>query len=418
MNQTRTLIIFVLLTTLWLPVGAMAQTVGLENLPKLAKMEQAGLLVLNQQNQPLISKQATQLFVPASTTKLVTAYLALSLWGEQHRFRTDFFIQSEQGKTVLLVKGYGDPFLVSEELMVIAQKLSELLITRGVKQVDEIRLDTSYFSEGLTLPGTSESDNPYDAVPSAIAANFNTLYLYNKAGKVYSAEKQTPITPLALELGAQVGLKKERVNTGPNAKVSQRYFAELLAAFLRQQGVKVSEKVEWGKVSETAVADYQHFNSMTLVEMIRPMMKYSTNFIANQLALMMAAESYGAPVDNKKVTQLYQTQLERYFDWKGGVIEEGAGLSRSNRLSPEQLVELLQAFKPWKDLLPEIEAGVIAKSGSLIGVSTLAGYIQQDEHWLPFALMMNQKVPYRYRNKVAKQLRAQLKRPVVNDDAD
>jgi len=387
-----------------------AQSLSLEHLPKLNAMEQAGLLVLDKQNHPLISKNASQLFVPASTTKLLTAYFALQHWGADHQFKTDFFVRTEQGKTILWVKGYGDPFLVSEELRLIAEKLSAILAQRGLKQIDEIRLDASLFEKSLTLPGTSESDNPYDAVPSAIAANFNTLYLVNKSGKVASAESQTPLTPLALELGKTVTAKKTRFNTGPDAKVSQRYFAELLAAFLRQQGINVKNKVVWDLVEPNWVVDYAHSNSMTLIEIIRPMMKYSTNFIANQLALMMAADVYGAPVDGDKVKRLYQAKIAELFNWKGAVIEEGAGLSRNNRLSPEQLIELLQAFKPWRDLLPEIETGVLAKSGSLIGVSTLAGYIQQDQNWLPFALMMNQKTPYRYRNKVAKQLRMELNR--------
>ena len=387
-----------------------AQSLNLEQLPKFNAMEQAGLLVLDKQNQPLISKNASKLFVPASTTKLLTAYLALQYWGADHQFNTDFYIRTVQDKTILWVKGHGDPFLVSEELRLIAEKLSAILAQRGLKQIDEIRLDTSLFKTDLMLPGTSESDNPYDAIPSALAANFNTLYLVNKSGKIESAEAQTPLTPLALELGKTVSTQKTRFNTGPDAKISQRYFAELLAAFMRQQNMIVKNKLVWESVEPNWVVDYAHSNSMTLIEIIRPMMKYSTNFIANQLALMMAADLYGAPVDEQKVKRLFETKMSESFNWTGALIEEGAGLSRNNRLSTEQLIELLQAFKPWKDLLPEIETGILAKSGSLIGVSTLAGYIQQEQNWLPFALMMNEKAPYRYRNKVARQLHKHLNR--------
>ena len=409
LTKTGLLWMFTLLVYVSLALSAMAQTTGFERLPQLATMQQAGLLVLDNQNQPVMSKNAHQAFVPASTTKLLTAYLALLHWGDEHRFKTDFFIKTDQQSTVLWIKGYGDPFLVSEELKVIAQKISGLLAQRGLKEITDIRLDASYFEHALNLPGTSETDNPYDAVPSALATNFNTLYLYNQAGKVYSAETQTPMTPLAHELGQNVSSTKTRVNTGADATLSQRYFAELLAAFLRQQGVSVSERIEWKKLpGEAAVADYQHLNSRTLLEMIRPMMTYSTNFIANQLALMMAADVYGAPVNAKKVKQLYRTQLAHYFDWNTAVIEEGAGLSRNNRLSPQQLTQLLQAFKPWQALLPEVAPGVVAKTGTLLGVSTLAGYIQKNQDWLPFALMINQDVPSDYRNLVVRQLRLEL----------
>jgi D-alanyl-D-alanine carboxypeptidase/D-alanyl-D-alanine-endopeptidase (penicillin-binding protein 4) len=54
--------------------------------------------------------------------------------------------------------------------------------------------------------------------------------------------------------------------------------------------------------------------------------------------------------------------------------------------------------------LPEVELNVFAKSGTLMGVSTLAGYIHADKVWYPFAFMINQKVPYRYRNQLIKEL--------------
>ena len=410
MIKIRLLLVFSLSFLLLLPSWANGQSVSLNTLPRLANMQQAGLLLLDAQGEPLISKQASQLFVPASTTKLVTAYLALSHWGEAHQFKTDFFLQSINSKTILWVKGYGDPFLISEELLIIAQQLTERLTQQGLQRIDEIRLDTTVFSNDLMLPGTSQSDNPYDAVPSAIAANFNTLYLMKHSGQLVSAEAQTPLTPLALEVGQSLTSKKQRINLGADPKVGQRYFAELLAEFLRQQGVEVGETITWGEVNPTLPRVYQHTNSHSLADIIRPMMKYSTNFIANQLVLMMATERYGAPATTSKVKQFFLEQLASHFEWSGTLLEEGAGLSRNNRLSPEQLIDLLQAFKPWRDLLPEIETGVMAKSGSLIGVSTLAGYILQDQDWLPFALMMNERAPYRYRNKVARQLQAELNR--------
>lgn len=415
-NKLRILITVTLLGSLFFSFTASANehVKGLENLPKLANMQQAGVLVLDRYNQPMVIKNASQGFVPASTAKVLTAYLALQHWGEQHQFKTDFFIKTEQDRTVLWVKGYGDPFLVSEELMVIAKNLSGLLRAGGIKQVDEIRLDTTFFVKDLMLPGISETDNPYDAVPSPLAANFNTLFLFKRLGKVYSAEPQTPLTPLAIELGQNLTSQRTRVNTGQDARVSQRYFAELLAAFVRQQGVIVGDKVSWQTVDAGWAVDYQHLNSMSLAAMIRPMLKYSTNFVASQLALMMAGEVYGAPVDSNKVGRLFQDQLNKYFNWSGAVIEEGAGLSRANRLNPQQLVELLQAFKPWQALLPEVEPGVVAKSGTLLGVSTLAGYLQQGDSWLPFALMINQPVPYGYRNEVAKQLQIELSRVVAD----
>jgi len=377
------------------------------------QLDQAGILLLDQQMNPLQSKASQQFFIPASTTKLITALLALRHWGADYQFKTTFYL-TEQDQPTLLVKGYGDPFLVSEELAMIAQQLAKRLKHQGITSLAGIELDTSYYQTDLKMPGAGRSDNPYDAIPSALAANFNTIYIRKTAEGFESAEPQTPITKTALKLAKQIRTFKktslgrvQRVNLGADERLSQTYFAELLAAFLRLEGLNISEKVEWSVLSEQprpASLIYEHRNHLTLDEMIRPMMKYSTNFVANQLALNLSQEVMGGAASAEKVAQTYHQLLTELFDWQEFTIEEGAGLSRQNRLSPEQLIEVLTAFQPWRHLLPEIERDVYAKSGSLLGVSTLAGYLHKESQWYPFAFMINQKVPYRYRNKLAKEL--------------
>jgi D-alanyl-D-alanine carboxypeptidase/D-alanyl-D-alanine-endopeptidase (penicillin-binding protein 4) len=142
--------------------------------------------------------------------------------------------------------------------------------------------------------------------------------------------------------------------------------------------------------------------------MIRPMLKYSTNFIANQLALALAADAYKQPANAQLVKQYMNTTLQQQFRWGNFNIQEGAGLSRQNHLTPTQLIDLLHHFKRWKHLLPKKETGVYAKSGTLKGVSTLAGYLVRNNEWKPFALMINQHVPHKLRNQIAKQLRKTL----------
>lgn len=388
---------------------ARAQSVDIATLlPELAQMQQAGLLVMDGDKRALFSQRAAEGFVPASTTKLVTAFVALTHWGAEHRFKTEFYLQHRTDGVWLGVKGFGDPFLTSEALSDAAQNLAAHFQQAGVRRLQGVVLDASYYEASLSLPGNAHSANPYDAVPSALAANFNTLYVAKIGGKVISAEPQTPLTPTSEALSAAVPVGKTRINTGRDAEVGQRYFAELLAAFLRRQGVNVGEAVKWQKIAPEAAAAkpfYTYRNAMTLAEVIKPMMKYSTNFIANQLALSLSAELYGAPATAQKVKRLFAEQLEAHFDWQDAYIEEGAGLSRNNRLTPVQLAQLLEAFRPWQRLLPEVEAGVFAKSGSLLGVSTLAGYIQHQQRWLPFVVMINEQVPYyHYRNEVARVL--------------
>jgi len=396
-------LIATLLSLVFLPLSCSLAS----SLDTFNRYNSAGLLYLDESGKVINEKRAKDLFVPASTTKLVTAYLALNHWGEDHRFKTDFFLDESTANPALWIKGYGDPYLVSEELIIIARTIATRLKERGIYKVDSIYLDTTYFASDIKLPGTAGSNNPYDAYPSALAANFNTIFARRENGVIVSAEQQTPITTTARLIYNTMHGRSERINTGPDHKIAERYFAELLAEFLRREELEVGDKISWGKVPATLPLTYRHLNSRTLASVIKPMMKYSTNFIANQLVLKLGAEYHGNPASSDKVTLTLKEQLSTEFGWKLFFLEDGAGLSRINKLSPAQLVDVLGRFRTWKHLLPEIEPRIHAKSGSLIGISALAGYIKKKDEWRPFAVIINEKTPYRFRNKLAVELSEQ-----------
>lgn len=394
-RTVKPFVLSLILWTLFQPASSSAE----DALTRYSALQNAGLLLVDSGGKPLISDHSTKPFIPASTAKLVTAWLALNHWGEDHRFQTDFFLDT--ATDTLWIKGSGDPFLVSEELERIAKNLKQL----GLVEIKAIGLDTSLFQKDLLMPGTEQTNNPYDAVPSAVAANFNTVNIKKVNGRVVSAETQTPLTAYAKGMGSRLQNGTLRVNTGRNPRNAEKYFAELLAAFLREQGVKTGDGIKIGPVPVQELY-YSHFNSRTLADMVRPMLEYSTNFIANQLILILSAETYRAPANPSDVQRYMEDTLARHFHWQNFTLKDGAGLSRQNRLSPAQLVQLLQAFRPWKHLMPEIEPGVYAKSGTLNNVSTLAGYIVKDNAWEPFALMMNEAVPYKLRNRIVRKLAA------------
>lgn len=368
-----------------------------EALTAFSKLNNSGLIVLDANGKAIQTDHADKPLIPASTTKLATAWMALTHWGETHRFRTHFYW--DDSTNTLWIRGSGDPYLVSEELDRIARNLKQ----KGLTQIKAIGLDTSLFEPGLVLPGTGTTNNPYDAVPTAVAANFNTIAIKKINGKVLSSESQTPLTHYSKSLGSTIKSGELRVNTGPNPRDAENYFAELTAAFLRKSGVAVDSKIVFGKVPNRPVF-YTHTNSKPLGEIVRMMLKYSTNFVANQLILMLSAEHYQRPANAADVQRYMEETLSRRFAWKNFAFEDGAGLSRNNRLSPQQLTELLQAFRQWKHLLPEIEPGVYAKTGTLTGVSSLAGYLVKRGEWQPFAVVMNENVPYQLRNRIAREL--------------
>jgi D-alanyl-D-alanine carboxypeptidase/D-alanyl-D-alanine-endopeptidase (penicillin-binding protein 4) len=334
--------------------------------------------------------------VPASTLKLLTALAAFDRWGPDHRFRTDFFLD---GDGWLLVKGYGDPFLVSEEIDLVAGALK----AHGVTRVAGIATDSSYFAPDVEVAGRSGSDNPYDAPVAPLAANFNTLYVRVVHGRVASAEPQTPLTPLALSLSRRLGEGRQRINLG-RRDLAPRYFAELLAAKLREIGVEVDDGWREAEVPAGVEPVYRHYNSRDLRALVTAMLEYSNNFIANHLFLELGDDGTGRPLTMAAAREAMSAWVDRTFGWEDYRIEEGAGLSRGNRLSARQLVEVVKVFAPYRDLLPAQSDRVLAKSGTLRGVSCYAGFVLRDGQWAPFALMVNQPVAYSLREEVAEQL--------------
>ncbi len=357
-------------------------------------INQGGVYAESGEGKPLVDYQGKTSFVPASTLKLTTALAALEILGKDYHFKTEFYVDKNN---VLYVKGYGDPYLVSEEL----DEISGILKNRGIKQVKGIILDESYFEE-IKVPGVSASLNPYDALNSALSANFNTVFiLKTKSGKIESAEAQTPLTELTQKLAKKAPLGKSRINLAAHPAESLLYVGYLLRAFLEIQGVDVSGFIRKGQVSEDAKLVYRHSSSKNLEQVVQAMLKYSTNFIANQLFLILGAEKYGAPANLSKGKKVVTDFLKTRLDLEGFNIEEGSGISRQNKMTPFQLVKVLRAFEKYKGLLPEKLNGILAKTGTLNGVSCLAGYFNSPKyHEVRFVILLNQEGAYR--EKIAK----------------
>jgi D-alanyl-D-alanine carboxypeptidase/D-alanyl-D-alanine-endopeptidase (penicillin-binding protein 4) len=133
---------------------------------------------------------------------------------------------------VLYVRGGGDPFLISEELALLAPRLVAAV---GKEPLTGIVLDASYYPADLRIPGIEDTSESYDALNSALAVNFNTIYAVRRAKKVRSAEKQTPITPLAIRQFRARGPKRRgRISLAQGPAVSLQYAGELIAAFIER----------------------------------------------------------------------------------------------------------------------------------------------------------------------------------------
>jgi len=319
--------------------------------------------------------------------------------GPEFRFRTDFYLTENRS---LGIKGYGDPFLVSEQWRRIALNLSQ--IPELPKKLNGLFFDTSLFSAKIKIPGIEFSKNPYDAQNGALVLNFNTVYLkVDKQGFVSSAEKQTPLTPLARRLGKNLSAGKHRISIPPESGIT--YAGELVHAFLSQAGFSFdSGKVALSKISSADRLIYTHKNTSALTELIAGMLRYSNNFTANQLLLSIGIKRYGAPATLEKGIRA----LKEYLGDELGIPEqqfrlaEGSGISRKNRLTPEAIWQMLKAFAEQRNLLHGGN-GVLYKTGTLRGVSSMAGYLPGSKARY-FVILLNQ--PKNRRDEILKLLLA------------
>jgi D-alanyl-D-alanine carboxypeptidase/D-alanyl-D-alanine-endopeptidase (penicillin-binding protein 4) len=358
------------LALLLLPAPALADVKE-----KVAALAPSGVvLVVDLEGSELVAQNADEPFVPASVTKIVTAWLALEVLGGDYRFETRFYLDD---KRVLYVRGGGDPFLISEELAPLS---TDLVAVVGKKPIDGIVLDASYYPSNLRIPGIEDTNNAYDALNSALAVNFNTIYAVRSRNKVRSAEKQTPITPLAIAQFRARGPKGSgRVSLSQDPTVSLQYAGELIAAFIERAGGSVKGKISAGTVPEGLKPVYVHRQSRTLSEILAELLRASNNYIANQVFLEIGGRRLGGPVNLEKSLEVANEMLAAHGLATAIHLEEGSGISRDNRFTARGLAKVLELFAPHANLLHGHDGGM-NKTGTMDGIRTLAGYADTSSH--------------------------------------
>ncbi len=334
----------------------------------------AVVLAVDAKGEELVAQNADQPFVPASVTKIVTAWLALEVLGADYRFETRFYLDD---KRALYVRGGGDPFLISEELAPLAK---DLVAKIGKAPITGIVIDGSYYPADLRIPGIEDDAVAYDAVNSALAVNFNTIYALRSGARVRSAEPQTPITPLAIALFRAKGPDGEgRISLGQDPTIGLRYAGELIGAFIERAGGRVHGQVSVGAVPEGLEPIYVHRQSRPLSEILAQLLLDSNNFTANQVFLEIGGHRLGGPVSLEKSLQVANETFAAHGLAGAFHLEEGSGISRDDRLTARGLAKVLDLFAPHADLLHGHDGG-LNKTGTMDGVRTLAGYADTSSH--------------------------------------
>lgn len=399
----------------------------------------------------LYDKNGSTPLVPASVMKLFTTASALHYLGPAYRFTTDVLRTGafEDGaiKGDLIIRGGGDPKLTPEELWIIAREIK----ARGVSQVTgDVVVDDSFFDGRRLAPKWSErrTQRAYDAKLGALSVNFNTvtvkihpgrragdpllvtlepesdyINLVNKGTTTSSGRNSVSARRVKSGVGARLVISGS-MRMGDDGKTFYvnidnplKYAAEAFRAALAREGIEIKGSVRAGVAGNDALLLLTH-KSAPLSVILRELNRYSSNFVAEQITKTIAAETNGEPgAHNEAITLLKKLLAELGVDTAGTVFTDGSGLSRKNRLTAKALTGLLAAMKKRFDIGPDFIAslGIMgvdgsvkermenspasararAKTGTLAGVSSLAGYVAGNEGGLyAFAIMSNENGCY------------------------
>ncbi|HEX5751836.1 MAG TPA: D-alanyl-D-alanine carboxypeptidase/D-alanyl-D-alanine-endopeptidase [Archangium sp.] len=393
----------------------------------------------------VFSHNADELLNPASNVKLVTSAAALSTLGPEYRYETEFLVESEsdglKAKT-LYVRGKGDPSITTERLYGI---VGELFHT-GLREVQDIIVDDSWFDAERTPPGfdQEDSDRAYMAPTGALSLNWNAVGVYLRPGDTLGAKGVVEVEPqsdfFVVENTLTTGnARARRFSVASDAAGTQQkiivrgqvplggaymsvykkidnppmYFGQTLKQMLNARGVKVKGKVKAGLTPSKAKLVYVS-QSETFDLILKRLNKLSSNFVAETLLKTMGAEARGAPGSFAKGIDVVEDFLAREVGIPRGtyVMKNGSGLNDANRFSAAQFDRILRYMYERFPLAPEYlsslgiagKDGTLkyrfdgteavgrlrAKTGTLENVSALSGYVQAagGEKFI-FSMMVN-----------------------------
>ncbi|MDO8527536.1 MAG: D-alanyl-D-alanine carboxypeptidase/D-alanyl-D-alanine-endopeptidase [Deltaproteobacteria bacterium] len=375
---------------------------------------------------------------PASTTKLITAYCALKELGGDYRFKTLFFSDGPIQNGVihnLWIRGEGDPSMVNESLLGIVDALKNL----GLRKITgDVIVDDSFFDAGDYPGRKSNNEKAYNALTSATSLNFNSLEVQVQSNGRVPIVTLIPDTPYfhlvnKLQTGgrsAYVVIKSENNGNFETIRVTGRipsrmgpmsfyrtvqkpakFFGEALVASLKNNDVNIHGETRIGIVSPSSQMFFI-WESKPLDLILQDMNKFSNNFIAEQITKYLGVKKLGPPGTTEKGTTVFKNCLNDSGIATANLdIENGSGLTYNNKVSAEQLVQVLTAAfaspKMREDYIsslsvygqdgtmrrrhsPQLEGMLVGKTGSLNGISTLAGFVPAaDGNAIAFAILMN-----------------------------
>lgn len=394
----------------------------------------------------LAARDAQKLFTPASVQKIITSVVALDKLGADFRWKTSVFASNKIENGVLdgdlILYGQGAPDLSDEGIENLANQLKakDLQKIKGNIIGDESYFKGDNFGDGWAW---NELQWYYGAEASALSVNRNLVNLSLQNGKPtvstsfmqVSGEVKPNQNGEIESIGVKRELGENRVyvwGEGRNLDVRVAmqnpalWSAKIFKEALQKKGIKVdgdAKSADWkmeNKFDAENADVLATVESQTLAEIVRRMNKDSVNLYA-ELILRTLGKKFGAdaPDENPKAqktrgddaagTSVIKKWLTENNIANDGIeIHDGSGLSRLDFITPETFGRTLIAAAQMKTAeifrnslpiaatdgtlrgrLGNVRGKILAKTGSIAYINSLAGYAKNERETLAFVILCN-----------------------------
>jgi len=445
MNRIRTIIL-----TLFIAVSLPAASIDLDSLTEsidqiiyeeLPEGTDIALMVYDLTNDTTIYAYREKIMCrPASVQKVITSVTALSSLGAGYKFNTRLRTQGSIGKDSVLngnlyLVGGLDPAFNERELRSMVSDLKKAGVNRinGTLYADVSIMDTMYWATGWCWDDAPASFQPYIS-PLMVHQGFVgievkptvtgqapevNIYPANNYIKVVnkSITRNDSLGPLTITRDwmnndntiVVEGNCKRRQSTDLSVVGSADFTFALFRQYLDEAGISYG-KYDWGNCPVMArdISVVSH----DLPSVIKEALKESNNLFAEAMFLQTGRIQYPKGIRFKDASKFLQNFVERKFGMFSASfnIVDGSGLSMYDMCSPQFMVDMLSLIYKDRELYTIMYKSlpisgvdgtlksrlngkttlnkVHAKTGSVTGSCTLAGYIHTaDGRDLAFCIM-------------------------------
>ncbi len=381
---------------------------------------------------PTLAHQANVPMNPASVMKLVTTYSALELLGPAFRWKTEVYRDGPVVNGVLqgnlIIKGYGDPSFKSQDFWQLLMRLRQ----SGIHTIEgNLIIDKTYFDASVDngKPFDDEQWRAYNTQPTAFLVNGrHTSFRFEVVNGKVKIDQEFPLPQVTIMNNLRVkkgGCGSWRnhyryhvvpTKTGVLVSFDGRFSEKCGTRYLELSVMNDTQYAFYtfaklwqalggtfrggmsmrpvNELSDTLLLTHE---SQPLSYVINDLNKWSINVMARHLLLTIAAEQHGVPATAPLAAQTVKNWLaDKKLFFKELVIENGSGLSRVARVNAKHLGQMLvSAYQG--PVMPELMSSLSImgvdgtakkrlrntqaqghghlKTGSLRGVSAIAGYV-------------------------------------------